>query len=103
MKWVTHADQYCDEFLEFADNTCDDSAITCILESICELGNGEDVIVTEKLGLDREGLNREIVGYIIQGDDEYGFKVRDGNWNGTEVVAFGFGERYSVTDFSDYY
>ena len=89
MKWFTHADQYCDEFLEFADNTSDDSAMTRILEYICELGNDEDIIVTDRLGLDREGLNREIVGYIIQGDNEYGFKVRDGNWNGTEVVAFG--------------
>lgn len=103
MKWVSHSDQYCDEFLEFADNTCDDSAITRILEYICELGNGDDIIVTDRQSLDREGLNREIVGYIIQGDDHYGFKVHDGNWNGTEVIAFGLDEQYFVTDYSDYY
>lgn len=103
MKWVSHSDQYCDEFLEFADNTCDDSAITRILEYICELGNGDDIIVTDRQSLDREGLNREIVGYIIQGDNEYGFKVRDGNWNGTEMVGFGLDETFALTDYSEYY
>lgn len=101
MKWLTYHDQYCDEFLEFADNTCDDSAITNILESICELGNNDDVIVTSRQSLDREGLNREIVGYIIQGDDRYGFRVCDGNWNGTEMIEFGLGEMFTLRDHSE--
>lgn len=102
MKWLDFADQYCDEFLEFADNTLEASEIERILEIICEFGNGKDIVVTDRTSLDREGGNHEICGFIIQGEREYGFRVQSGNWAGTEVLAWGEGEYFRLSDRSDY-
>lgn len=103
MKWLKFNDQYCDEFLEFADNTVDASAVERILEIICEGGNDTDVIVTNRTSLDREGGNHEMTGYVIQGDREFGFHVQNGNWAGTEVLGWGEDQSFRLTDRSDYY
>lgn len=103
MKWLTHYDQYCDEFIEFADNIIEQSEVQHILESICEFGNGKDVIVTDRCSLDREGGNHEIVGYIIHGDREFAFKVVSGNWNGTEVLNWEENSSFRLTDRSEWY
>lgn len=99
--WIRFHDQYCWEFLVFAENTLDSSAIDDILQNISERGNGSGVHISDYQSLDREGGNYEIVGHITQGDREYGFRVRDGNWNGTEVIEFGEDEYFSLSCWRD--
>lgn len=61
-----------------------------ILECICDERDYPKygVFVTAKQSLDREGANRQIVGYIKHAGREFSFKCRNGNWNGTEILEF---------------
>lgn len=103
MKWLRFCDQYCEEFIEFAENILESSVVTDILESIAEFGNGKDVVVTDRCSLDREGGNHEIVGYVIHGEREFAFRVVSGNWNGTEVLGWEENSSFRLLDRSGWY
>lgn len=85
-----HHENHCHEFNMFADNILNQSVVIDILESICEARDhpSTGVYFRAKQTLDREGANREIVGYVVNGEREFSFRCIDGNWNGTEIVEF---------------
>lgn len=85
-----HFENHCWEFNVFADNILDQSVVIEILECICDARDYPNfgVFCRGKQNLDREGGNREIVGYIVHGNREFSFRCIDGNWNGTEITEF---------------
>lgn len=74
----------------FADNILNQQVVIDILESICDERShpATGVYIRASQSLDREGANREIVGYVVHAGREFSFRCTNGNWNGTEIREF---------------
>ena len=81
-------DTDCEEFLQFCRQYGEEIANSILEDICCEV---DDRVWPFRLKTmshethDREGNNRTITGILIFRARAWMFKVRNGNWNGTEV------------------